>query len=120
MARGVATAAAIGVGVAACAAPTKPTTASFEGGRLLNPKLPDGTPVMMGYDSHHPDCFTFPDGDGESDKVDCPEGVTKILHDCRGSKLFARTGDRAGTCVCVPVSGEEPQELECPETIETE
>ena len=91
------------------------TAAAPEGGRLLNPVLDDGTPVMMGYDSHHPDCFTFPTDEKDSEKVACPDKALAVLHDCRGSKLYL-TGS---SCVCVPVSGEETSEVACPDGTDT-
>lgn len=101
-----------------CGGNTPATTAAApEGGRLLNPVLGDGTPVMMGYDSHHPNCFTFPSAGKESEKVACPDQALAVLHDCRGSKLYL-TKD-GSSCVCVPVSGEEISEVACPDGIDT-
>jgi hypothetical protein len=80
----------------------------------VNPELDDGTPVMLSYDSHHPDCFTFPEEGKDSQKVACPEEAMRVLDDCRGSKLYQTpTG-----CLCVPVSGDPASEMECPDGVE--
>ncbi len=100
-------------------APSDPavgSSAPAPDGRLVNPKLADGTPVMMGFDSHHPDCFTFPSDTADSVKVECPENAFKILESCRGARLYAKA--TFGDCVCVPVADGETTELPCPRGIE--
>ncbi len=83
----------------------------------MNPRLADGTPVMMGFDSHHPDCFTFPESGKESVEVDCPDKVMQILHACRGARLIKTS---PGLCTCVPVSEAPAKETACPAGVETE
>lgn len=92
--------------------------AAHDGGRLLNPKLEDGRPVFISFDDHHPECFTFPEKGKETEKVECPEEAHKVLHHCRGSKLYAKKSGPG--CVCVPVSGDAASDTECPELLDTQ
>ena len=82
-------------------------------GALKNPRS-GGVPVMLGFDGHHPDCFTFPDESGNSESVECPDDVLRVLDDCRGARLYRK----GASCTCVPVSGDPPSEVACPGGIE--
>ncbi len=73
---------------------------------------------MMGYDTHHPNCFTFPAKDAESEKVTCPEGALTLLNDCRGSRLYL-LAEAESKCVCAPVSGEAESLTPCPDVVES-
>ena len=106
--------AAVGCAASGAAAPSETPA---DAGRLLNPRA-DGQPVMLSYDSHHPDCFTFPSEGKESEKVACPKGALGLLSDCRGSRLYTKKS--GGGCLCVPVSDEPAVDVDCPDAIETE
>jgi hypothetical protein len=100
--------------IAACAGapegkPGVPDGAAFQGAPL-NPTH-EGKPVILGFDTHHPDCFVALDG-GDTESVDCSDEALSRLAGCKGGKLYrAKEGDG---CVCVPLADEPAAAVDCP------
>ncbi|HSN98966.1 MAG TPA: hypothetical protein VLS89_11795 [Candidatus Nanopelagicales bacterium] len=93
--------------------------AEYQGGEALNPRLPDGRIVHLGFDSHHPECFVFSEGAGEgaggekkTEEVECPAEALR-LDECQAGVVY-RSKKQPG-CVCVPAGGEEARRIGCPE-----
>lgn len=100
--------------VAACGPAVPPLApGDYDDSKPLNPRLSDGRPIYLGFDSHHPDCFAFHDDGGaerQTEVVDCPPAAVDRLRNCAGGLLFPATG---GGCACVPASGEDPERVAC-------
>jgi hypothetical protein len=91
--------------------------AEYQGSEALNPRLPDGRVVHLGYDTHHPECFVFAAGTDEAGKqkteeIECPAGEER-LKDCPGGVIYRSKTQAQPGCICAEIGGE-ARRIACP------
>lgn len=86
--------------------------AEYQGGEALNPRLPDGRIVHLGFDTHHPECFVFVEGpEKKTEEIECPEPALR-LKDCPAGVVYL--SKKQDGCICVPAGDEAATRIGCP------